>query len=142
VRTGVRVPVARALAGPAAVAAGIGVACAGVWLGDPTTPGGFFPVCPTKLLFGIDCPGCGGLRMAYSLLHGNVSAAVHYNAVALVFVALFAWSAVAWTVGRLRGRQVRSWLHWRWTPLVTGVVFTAWFVLRNLPFPPFSGWFV
>lgn len=134
--------VARALAGPAAVAAGIGVACAAVWLGDPTTSGGLFPVCPTKFLFGIDCPGCGGLRMVYSLLHGNVSAAVHYNAVALVFVVLFAWSGLAWTVGRLRGRAVRSWLHWRWTPWVASVAFAAWFVLRNLPFPPFAGLFV
>ncbi|GAA3560654.1 DUF2752 domain-containing protein [Amycolatopsis ultiminotia] len=134
--------VALALAGPGAVVAGAGVACAAVWLGDPTTPGGPLPVCPTKLLFGIDCPGCGGMRMAYSLLHGDFSAALHYNAVALVFVALLAWSGAAWTAGRLRGRAMRSWLHWRWTPHVVGVTFALWFVLRNLPFAPFSGLFV
>ncbi|MBB4682569.1 DUF2752 domain-containing protein [Amycolatopsis jiangsuensis] len=133
---------ARALAGPAAVLAGAGVACAVVWLADPTTPGGLLPVCPTKLLFGIDCPGCGGLRMAYSLMHGNVFAAVHYNAVAVAFVVLFAWSGLAWTLGRVRGRAVRSWLHWRWTPVAVGVLFTLWFVVRNLPFAPFSGLFV
>jgi hypothetical protein len=133
---------ARALSGPAAVVGALGVCCAGVWLGDPTTPGGPLPVCPTKFLFGIDCPGCGGMRMAYSLMHGNVSAAVHYNAVAVVFVALFAWSGVAWTIGRLRGRTVRSWLHWRWTPITVGVVFAVWFVVRNLPFTPFSSLFV
>ncbi|WP_432845820.1 DUF2752 domain-containing protein [Amycolatopsis sp. CA-161197] len=130
---------ARALAGPAAVVAGLGVCCAAVWFGDPTTPGGPLPVCPTKFLFGIDCPGCGGMRMAYSLMHGDLAGAVHYNAVALVFVALFAWSGVVWTVGRLRGRAVRSWLHWRRTPLVVAVVFAIWFVVRNLPFAPFTG---
>ncbi len=99
-------------------------------------------MCPTKLLFGIDCPGCGGLRMAYSLLHGDFPAALHYNAVALVFVGLFAWSGVAWTLGRVRGHPIRTWLQWRWTPHVVAVVFSLWFVVRNLPFAPFSGLFV
>lgn len=132
----------RALAPPVAVAAGLGAACVAVWIGDPTTPGGFLPVCPTKALFGIDCPGCGGMRMAYSLMHGDIPAALHYNAVSLVFVLLFVWSMVAWTVGRLRGRTVDSWLHWRWTPLTVAVVLGVWFVVRNLPFAPFTGLYV
>ncbi|SFW74319.1 DUF2752 domain-containing protein [Amycolatopsis australiensis] len=129
----------RALGPPAAVVAGLGVCCAVVWIGDPTTPGGFLPVCPTKALFGIDCPGCGGMRMAYSLMHGDIPAALHYNAVSFVVVLLFGWSTAAWTLGRLRGRAMNSWLHWRWTPLVFAVVFVVWFVIRNLPFAPFTG---
>ncbi|WP_410673457.1 DUF2752 domain-containing protein [Amycolatopsis sp. cmx-4-68] len=129
----------RALAPPLALVAGLGVCCAVVWAGDPTTPGGFLPVCPTKALFGIDCPGCGGMRMAYSLMHGDIPAALHYNAVSFVVVLLFVWSTVGWTVGRLRGRAVNSWLHWRRTPLVFSVVFAVWFVIRNLPFAPFTG---
>jgi hypothetical protein len=129
----------RAVAPPLAVVAVAGIGCVGIWLGDPTTPGGPLPVCPTKALLGIDCPGCGGLRMVYSLLHGDLPAALHYNAVSLVVVLLFGWSTVAWAVGRLRGRWVNSWLHWRWTPLAFGVVFAVWFVVRNLPFAPFTG---
>lgn len=132
----------RALAPPAAVVAGIGGCCVAVWLGNPTVPGGPLPICPTKALFGIDCPGCGGLRMAYSLMHGDIPAALHYNAVSLVMMLLFVWSTVSWTVGRLRGRPVNSWLHWRWTPLVLAVVFSAWFVVRNLPFGPFRALYV
>ena len=128
----------RALAPPLAVVAGVGVCSAAVWVGDPTTPGGFLPVCPTKALLGIDCPGCGGMRMAYSLMHGDVPAALHYNAVSFVVVLLLGWSMVAWTLGRLRGRAKTSWLHWRWTPLVFSVVFVVWFVIRNLPFAPFT----
>lgn len=132
----------RALGPPLAVAAGAGVCCAVVLLGNPTTPGGPLPVCPTKALFGIDCPGCGGMRMLYSLLHGNIRAALHYNALSLVVVLLFGWSVVAWTIGRLRGRPVDSWLQWRWTPLVFVILFAGWFVVRNLPFAPFTGLFV
>jgi hypothetical protein len=132
----------RALSAPLAVATGAGVCCVAVLLGDPTTPGGPLPVCPTKALFGIDCPGCGGMRMVYSLLHGDIRAALHYNALSLVVLLLLGWSAVAWTVARLRGRPVGTWLQWRWTPLVFVIAFASWFVVRNLPFAPFSGLFV
>jgi hypothetical protein len=133
---------AQALAPPLAAVAAGGLGCVAVWFGNPTVPGGPLPICPTKALFGIDCPGCGGLRMMYSLLHGDIPAALHYNAVSFVVVLLCVWSIGAWTVGRLRGRWQRSWLHWRWTPLVFSVVFVVWFVIRNLPFAPFNGLFV
>ncbi len=132
----------RALAPPLAVAAGAACACVAVWLGDPTTPGGPLPICPTKALLGIDCPGCGGMRMAYSLMHGDIPAALHYNAVSLVVVLLCVWSTIAWAVGRLRGRWVNSWLHWRWTPLTLAIVFIGWFAVRNLPFAPFTSLYV
>jgi len=71
----------RALGPPLAVAAGAvavsAVAVSAVVLaGDPTTPGGPLPVCPSKALFGIVCPGCGGMRMLYSALHGDIGAAL------------------------------------------------------------------
>lgn len=35
--------------------------------------------CPFKLITGLQCPGCGGQRAMYALLHGNVGEAVSYN---------------------------------------------------------------
>ena len=127
-----------ALLAPAGVAAGACLGCAVILWGDPTTPGGPLPLCPTKLLFGIDCPGCGSMRMIYSLLHGNLSAAAHYNAVALVALPLLALAWATWTRGRWLGRPVRSWQHWRWTPIVTLVIAGVWFVVRNIPVEPFT----
>ncbi|MDQ3402924.1 MAG: DUF2752 domain-containing protein [Actinomycetota bacterium] len=126
-----------ALGPPLAVVAVAATGCVGILLADPTTPGGPLPVCPTRALIGLCCPGCGGLRMVYSLLHGRIGDAVHYNAVSLVFLGLFTWSLVAWTVARVRGREQWSWLQWRWTPPVAIAVLTVWFVIRNLPFAPF-----
>jgi hypothetical protein len=133
----------RALAAPVATI-GLGVAGAvAVWVGDPTSSGGMpLPPCPSKLLFGVCCPGCGGTRMLYSLMHGDLASAAHYNAVSLVVVLLLCWSLAAWVVGSWQGRRIRTWLHWRWTAPVTLAVFSTWFVIRNLPFPPFSGLYV
>jgi len=135
-------PVHRRLGAPLGVAALAGCACVAIWLGDPTTAGGPLPVCPTKALLGIDCPGCGSLRMIYSLLHLDVVAALRYNAVALVAVALLVWAFGAWTVGRVRGRSISSWQHQRWAATVTLAVVSIWFVVRNLPFEPFRSLYV
>jgi hypothetical protein len=132
----------RSLAAPVAVAAAAAGGCAVIWLANPTVPGGILPVCPTKALLGIDCPGCGSLRMIYSLLHLDLPAAVHYNALGLVAVALLVWAFLAWTYGRLVGRPVRSWQHLRWSAPAALALTVAWFVLRNLDFGPFPGLYV
>jgi hypothetical protein len=123
---------------PLGVALAAGLVCGAVWMGDPSTPGGPLPVCPTKALLGIDCPGCGSLRMVYSLLHGDVGAAARYNALALVAVALLIWAFGAWTYSRIVGRRVISWQHQRWAAAVALVLVSVWFVIRNIPFPPFT----
>jgi Protein of unknown function (DUF2752) len=127
----------RSLAAPLAVAAVAAGGCAVIWLANPTVPGGILPVCPTKLLLGIDCPGCGSLRMIYSLLHLDVAGAVRFNALGLVAVVLGLWAYAAWTYGRLAGRRVRSWQHLRWSAAVALVLILAWFVVRNLEFGPY-----
>lgn len=130
------------LGAPLLVAASTTLVCAATWVGDPTTPGGPLPVCPTKALLGIDCPGCGSARMLYSLMHGNVSAAVRFNALGLVALVLLVWAYAAWTYGRVTGRPVRGWQHQRWAAAVTLALVMAWFVVRNLPFAPFTALYV
>jgi len=113
-----------------------------VWIADPTTPGGILPVCPTKALLGIDCPGCGSLRMLYSVMHGDLLAACRFNALGLVALVLLAAAFVTWTYGRVVGRQILSWQHHRWSAVAALVLVTVWFVVRNLPFAPFTALYV
>ena len=80
--------------------------------------------------------------MLYSLLHGDLWQAVKFNALGVVATLLVTWAYLAWTYGRVRGRRIGSWQHNRWAPLVTLVLWGVWFVVRNLPFAPFSALFV
>jgi len=129
---------AHPLAAPAAVLAGAAGVCALVAWADPTTPGGIIPPCPTYTLFGIHCPGCGLSRMLYSLVHFDVPAAVHYNALGVVALVVAAVLFAVWTVGRVRGTPMPRWTRYRWTPHVVLVVVAVWFVVRNLPVAPFT----
>jgi hypothetical protein len=92
----------------------------------------FFPRCVFHALTGLQCPGCGGLRAAHQLLHGNLAAAWHLNPL----VVLGAAGGLAWLaarlVGKWSGRDIlhplrRTWLFWAG---VTGVALFA--VARNL----------
>lgn len=82
----------RRLAAPLGTGLGVAAACAVVYAVDPNEPG-HYPVCPTRLLFGIDCPGCGMLRGTHDLLHGDLAGAADHNLLlfALVPIAVVLW---------------------------------------------------
>jgi hypothetical protein len=132
----------RSFASPLAVATAAGCACTVIWFADPTVPGGLLPVCPTKALLGIDCPGCGSLRMIYSLLHLDVASALRYNALGVVAVVLLVWAYASWVYGRATGRRIRSWQHLRWSAPAALALTVVWFVVRNLDFGPFAALYV
>lgn len=76
--------------------------------------------------------------MIYSLLHGDVLGALRFNAVAVVALGFVLVAYVLWTYGRIVGRVIVSWQHHRWAAQVTLAVVLVWFVLRILPFAPFT----
>ncbi|BBY83846.1 DUF2752 domain-containing protein [Mycolicibacterium pulveris] len=101
-------------------------ALAYVGLADPHRPGFFFPACPFKVLTGLDCPGCGGLRMVHDLLHVDLAAAVVDNVYLLVGLPLLLiWALTRWRMNRP---------VWN-VPVVAVIIVTAvtWAVARNLP---------
>lgn len=126
------VPRWRLIARPAAVLAGVVAAFGYVGTVDPNEPG-HYPVCPLLRLTGLACPGCGGLRSAHAVAHGDIAAAFGSNAVAVVGYAVFAVLWVLWTVRAASGRPLRiapRAVHW-WAIGSVVLVFT---VVRNLPF--------
>ncbi|MET9291639.1 DUF2752 domain-containing protein [Streptomyces sp. NPDC003077] len=103
-----------------------------LWHTDPHESGQLLPPCPFKWATGLLCPACGGTRLAYDLLHGDVVAAFHDNAALLVLgVPAVLWMLGRWFAAGLRGRRVRPRLTARGGVLVMGTA-AAWAVLRNL----------
>jgi hypothetical protein len=92
----------------------------------------FYPFCFFHELTGLHCPGCGGTRALHQLLHGNVAAALHLNALLVILLPLFAWLGIRFAAGKLNplpaARPVSP--KWLWLFLALSVVFA---VLRNLP---------
>ncbi len=102
-----------------------------VALVDPAR-GGLYPRCPSRLLLGIDCPMCGGLRGTHDLLHGDVAGALDHN---LLLPAYLVGGAVllAFYVLPLTGRAVPTVRLPRWALIGAVAVLVAFTVARNLP---------
>ena len=59
--------------------------------------------CPFRDLTGVDCPGCGATRAFFSLLHGNLTGALHDNLAAVALGAVAGpYLFLAWLGWRLR----------------------------------------
>ncbi len=56
---------------------------------DPATAG-FYPPCLFRTFLGMQCPGCGSLRAAHQLLHGNFKEAWMLNPTIMVVAPLAA----------------------------------------------------
>ncbi|MFJ6983519.1 MULTISPECIES: DUF2752 domain-containing protein [unclassified Streptomyces] len=128
--------VPRRVAVPAALLAAVAGAFAYVGAVDPNEAG-HYPTCPLYAYTGLLCPGCGGLRGAHALVHGDLPAALHANAMA---VAAYAGLAVLWTVWVVRAARGRS-LRVDPAPVhlwLLGAFLLLFTVVRNLPF---GGWF-
>ncbi|WP_110944249.1 DUF2752 domain-containing protein [Streptomyces niger] len=107
-------------------------AAAYLWHTNPHRPGQALPRCPFNAMTGLLCPACGGTRMAYDLLHGDLPAAFHDNAALLVLgVPLAAYVGGRLLYEGLRGRRYRV----RPTPrTLAAILATAlvWGVVRNV----------
>ena len=119
-----------AFAAPAAVAVVCGAATLLVAAVDPHEAG-HYPTCPSLLITGWYCPGCGSLRAVHDLAHGNVAGAMDMNPFALVAIAWLVWRWGWWLAASLgRGRSVRPAPGW----LIYGLagVVGAYWLLRNV----------
>ena len=126
----------------APVAAGVGVLAATLFIRtvDPHVPG-VYPPCPTKALFGIDCPGCGGLRATNCLANGDIAGALDHNMLFVILVPFVIlgwglWMYRAWT-GRQPALTSTRVMAARVLPIVLVVVASAFAIVRN--FVPFLG---
>ena len=127
---------------PAAMLACMGAALAYTEVTHPTVAdAGAAPSCLLKYTTGFVCPGCGGTRAAWYLLHGDVPAAARHHALFVFAVPFLLYLYVAWA-----GRRVFGWRlpELRLSGLTLAIfmgVWGVWSVLRNLPWAPFD-WFM
>ena len=121
--------------------AGVTVGALGYLFAVDPNEAGHYPLCPTKAVFGIDCPGCGCLRGLHSLTHGDLAGAADHNIALLLLVpfAIVLW--VRWLMRAWRGVtpavSVRSFRLRNRAMIVVLVALLAFGVVRN--FVPYLG---
>jgi Protein of unknown function (DUF2752) len=93
---------------------------------------GFYPPCLFHSLTGLDCPGCGGTRALYQLLHGHIETAFRLNALLVALLPFVAWRGIRIATARFRRQPMVQPITptWLWVFFALTVAFG---ILRNLP---------
>ena len=102
-----------------------------VALVDPAR-GGLYPRCPSRLLLGLDCPFCGGLRGTHDLLHGDLAGALDHNLLLPAYLVAAAVIGVCYLLP-LTGRPVPRVRLPRWALIGAAAVVVSFTVARNRP---------
>jgi hypothetical protein len=100
------------------------------------------PFCPTALLFGVPCPGCGLTRATVAMLHGEVGAALHFHPLAPILVPLFGGAVALVLVDYVRGPTRRRLVPAWWTSRAATYAFSGLLaVLVGVWLARFAGYF-
>ena len=105
---------------------------AALYLASPYESG-LFPPCPTRVLLGFECPGCGAQRALHDLLHGRVAQAWAINPFVLL---VLPYAAVGLLVERAARRsawaaRLRRRCYGRMAAVASAGVLIGWTVWRN-----------
>lgn len=93
----------------------------------------FYPRCLFHSITGWDCPGCGSLRAAHQLLHGNFETAFSLNPLFVTALPVFIFLAAVRFASGDKGKTFTPFLlqsRWLWPLLALAVAFG---ILRNIP---------
>jgi Protein of unknown function (DUF2752) len=92
----------------------------------------FYPRCPFYALMHHYCPGCGATRAVAALLHGDVSAALHFNAAMTLLLPVLLWyfGRMYWTAARENRIDWPQVPQWSWKAALACVLLFA--VARDL----------
>ena len=93
----------------------------------------FFPRCTFHMLTGLECPGCGGQRAVHQLLHGELSAALHANALLVGLLPVGAWLLLRFILARCTRHNLPAMFLNRTALGLFVVALVAFGIARNLP---------
>jgi len=90
----------------------------------------WFPKCVFMQLTGLKCPGCGSQRAVHALLHGDIAAALRYNAMLTVLIPFIIALAVS-EMWPQRFPHLNDRLHRPWISLTMLLLMLIWGIGRN-----------
>lgn len=109
--------------------AAISLAALIYWGIDPMS--GFYPRCPFYTLTGLQCPGCGTQRAIHALLHADIPAAWHHNALLFILLPIIVLIILAESAPRRLPRLHAALTSTPAIALILAII-TLWTIIRNL----------
>jgi len=98
------------------------------------------PPCVFYELTGLYCIGCGSGRALLSLFSGNITAAFRYQPLVIIFLPFVSYYCLKMYIAFVFGKDILPFptIKGRTVGMIILVVFIAFWILRNIPFYPFT----
>lgn len=97
-----------------------------------------YPSCPSFVLTGLHCPGCGTARALHSMVHFDFIKAIDFNPLTVFFTPIIAYSILSYFVKEFTGKKLLKPFNSARSMLIVLVVVILFTVLRNIPLYPFT----
>ena len=97
-----------------------------------------FPKCVFHSITGYYCPGCGSQRAIHSLLHFRFYSVVSNNFLFLPAVFIVTYHYLRPFFNRRFNWNMPNIFYFKSTPWIILIVIVVFWILRNIPFYPFS----
>lgn len=111
-----------------------------LWLYFNINPNGqsFFPKCPFHTITGFHCPGCGSQRALHDFLHGNIIEGFKHNVLIGLGILVFLYKGLLMLRSYYYPQKQSNLLYHPKTAWLILILVVLFWLLRNLPFEPFS----
>lgn len=119
-----------------AIPAGLLLAALGVLYFYNPAHHSFYPFCTFYRVTGWQCPGCGGLRAAHHLVHGEMWTAFRFNPLVVLMLPMAIWLVARRILRRPQPEKFSARAQARWAWIALAVLALFW-IVRNLPFEMF-----
>ena len=97
-----------------------------------------YPSSPFRALTGLYCPGCGTLRGLHQLLHGHLITAFGLNPLMVISLPFLICSYINYGFEAIKGKPLlKIFIPPQWIWFLLQAIIAYW-IVRNIPFHPFS----
>jgi hypothetical protein len=97
-----------------------------------------FPRCIFHSATGYYCPGCGSQRAIHSLLHFDINGVLQHNVLFLMAAPALMYHYLQLLINRKFQLKLPNLFYMKFTPVVIFIVIMFFWIMRNLPYLPFS----
>jgi hypothetical protein len=98
----------------------------------------WMPKCPFHSMTGLHCPGCGSQRALHDFLHGNIIDGFKHNFLIGLGILVLFYKAFLLVRAKFYPQKSGNLLYSPRLPWIILICILGFWILRNLPFSPFT----
>lgn len=104
---------------------------------DPSSTA-LFPKCPFLKFTGLYCPGCGSQRAFHNILKGNIITGIKHNYLFLLAFSVIGYQLIIFVINKYSSNTYQNLLHKSSITRAILIIVVLFWILRNIPYSPFT----